>query len=638
MRQANWLQQFQRNITSQHGEDGMIEKIFEIIGTSNRWCVEFGAWDGKYLSNTWYLIKNRKWKSVQIEANSNKFLELQKTYEEDNVVSFCGVVGIESSVMFLDDYLGKTDIPINFDFLSIDVDGIDYQIWDSLSEYFPNVVCIECCPDCRNGEFHIHDEEYNKHIGSSLASIMDLGKKKGYELVGTIGVNAFFVRKELYALFGLETNDISKYEIYTTADRPTVIFIPTIIFIIPNMAWLYDYKSQFPLGILYIAMKFKEFGWNIRIWDTNIESIKDVPKADVYAFSAVYNTSLDIIRLAKWLRQNMSGQIIAGGVGVTLEPSKFIRYFDSLFIGESENQIKNYIADFRNASVKKMYEQKEMVDVSKVFPNRDFLEDSYVRTDSIFTDGDGFCKGGSTSIMFSRGCPSSCIFCCSPKLYNRKIRFRTVDSIIQEIKDIISKYKIRQFRVQDDTFTLNKSFLQELTKELKLLDIYYRCSTRADRVTEEILEMLYNSGCREIGIGVEVADNEILRKLKKNETIEQIIRAVYLIKKYSMKVRCFFMLGLPFDTEELMEKNIRFIEDNLIDNAVVCNFIPFPGTEVYENLSDFGITGIRKNSCMNIASHIPLVPNIQLEHMTKKEHIKIMKIFYLYLIRKGFII
>jgi len=411
-----------------------------------------------------------------------------------------------------------------------------------------------------------------------------------------------------------------------------------IIFVIPDMSWLYDYKAQFPLGILYLSTALRQMEWNVEIFDTNIKSIYLIPEADVYAFSVVYNTYQDSVRLAQQLRKcRPNSLLIVGGVAPTVEAIGFGDFFDCLFIGESEDSIKLFCKDYKRKDVKIAYKQSQQTDISYLLPDRSILPDDYVRTGSIFTGDEIYCKGGSTSIMFSRGCPFSCIFCCSPKLYGKKIRFRNVQSIVDEIQSIIDVYGIRQFRIQDDTFTIKLSFLKQLTKELKKLNIYYRCSTRVDVISDEVVQMLYDSGCREIGIGVEAADDKILHLLKKNITVEQISKAIKIIRKYPIKVRCFFMMGYPFDTEDLMYKNIRFIEDNRLDNVVTCNLIPFPGTELYENRSDFGITSIKRDACMNFASHIKLAPNFLCDAMSEDEHIRIMKIFYDYMIGKDFI-
>ena len=411
-----------------------------------------------------------------------------------------------------------------------------------------------------------------------------------------------------------------------------------LIFVIPDMSWLYDYKAQFPLGILYLARILKERGWEVEIFDSNAFPIETIKEAEIYAFSVVYNTMMSSIDLSKKIKHMFpNSKRIVGGVGPTLSLTHFTKDFDSIFMGESENTIKIFLEEYEKGIIRKIYKQEEQVDISNLLPDRSVLEDSYIRTSSVFTGNSSFCEGGSTSIIFSRGCPSNCIFCCSPKLYNRRVRFRPIDSIEFEVKQIIEMYGIKQFRVQDDTFTLNKTFVEKLTSCLKKLNIFYRCSTRADRVSEDIIDLLYESGCREIGLGVEAADNACLELLKKDTTVEQIETAISIIRKYPIKVRCFFMIGYPFDSFDLMYKNIDFIEKNNLDNVVCCNLMPFPGTALFDNKEKFGITHIKEKCCMNIASHIPLAPNYLCSGLSEEKHIEIMKIFYEYLLKKEFI-
>jgi len=411
-----------------------------------------------------------------------------------------------------------------------------------------------------------------------------------------------------------------------------------IIFIIPDMSWLYDYKAQFPLGILYLSKVLKKEGWTVEVFDSNVNSIESIPEADVYGFSVVYNTYSNSIHLAQSIRKKFKNScLIVGGVEPTLESSKFNECFDSIFIGEAEDTIKEFSDNHKRQYIKKYYYQNKTVDISDVLLDRTILSDDYIRTTSIFTGNVSYYTGGSTSIMFSRGCPCSCTFCCSPKLYEKKVRYRNIESIESEIKQIIKDYGIRQFRIQDDTFTLNLSFLRKVTECLKNLNIVYRCSTRADRITDEVVKLLFESGCKEIGFGVEVADNDALEILKKNITVEQIIEAIRIIRKYPIAIRCFFMIGWPFDTEDLMHKNINFIEDNKLDNVMCSNLIPFPGTELYDKKENFGITEIKPDCCMNLATHIKLAPNYKCSKLTEEKHIQVMQIFYDYLLKKEFI-
>jgi len=411
-----------------------------------------------------------------------------------------------------------------------------------------------------------------------------------------------------------------------------------MVFIIPDMSWLYDYKSQFSLGILCLATILKRESWDVEIFDTNANDIKNLPKADVYGISILYNTYESAIEISKYVRKKYPCSIIiCGGIYPTTSPEKFTTHFDCVFRGEAENTLKEFCDNFSVGDMyKQIYHETGQVDISDIIPDRSIVDESYIRTGSMFLDDESASTGGSTHLMFSRGCPGSCTFCCSPFFYKRRVRFRPVKSIIKEIKDIINTYSIRQFKIQDDTFTLKPSFLKELTGELKKLNIHYRCLTRADAIDDNVVQMLYDSGCREIALGIECADNEVLKLLKKNETVEDISQAITIIKKYPIKIRSFFIVGLPFDTKERMQKNIDFIEDNKLDHATISNLIPFPGTELYDKKEKFGITDIQEHTCMNVDSGIPFSPNIKCEHMTEEEHIEIMKIFYNYMVKRGF--
>ncbi len=202
---TNPLALYKKTITSQYGEDGVIEKIFEIIGTENRWCVEFGA--GSDNNNTWMLVNHKDWSGVLIETHPVYYKELARKYRNDK-----HVICLDDFVHFkgentLDAILARTPIPHNFDFLVIDIDGHDYQVWEAVSEYAPRVVMIEY-----NGNIPL-DVSFiqppNSRVirsGSSLRALVELGRKKGYELVYAHIANALFVRKELFPLFCLTDN------------------------------------------------------------------------------------------------------------------------------------------------------------------------------------------------------------------------------------------------------------------------------------------------------------------------------------------------------------------------------------------------------------------------------------------------
>ena len=203
-----WLAEYARNVTSQYGEDGIIHKILETIGKADRWCVEFGSWDGKNCSNTFDLIERRGYSAVLIEANARRFKDLVKTFgANERVVLLNAVVGFERDNC-LDRLLESTEIPTDFDLLSIDIDGNDYHVWEAVRAYKPKVVVIEFNPTIPPEVEFVQPRDMSVTQGSSLLSISKLGRSKGYELVAVTVTNALFVDTNYFPVFGIEDNSV----------------------------------------------------------------------------------------------------------------------------------------------------------------------------------------------------------------------------------------------------------------------------------------------------------------------------------------------------------------------------------------------------------------------------------------------
>ncbi len=206
------MRQYEKNITSQFGEDGIIEYLFSKIGVSDEpWCVEFGAWDGEYLSNTYNLVFNKGFNCVYIEGDSNKAKELRnKVSKLSNQKIFVLNNFVESQgVNSLDNLLGQTDIPKEFDLLSIDIDGIDYHVWKNFKDYNPKIVLIEHNPTIPPHLEYIPDEK-SSLVGASTLALYGLGQLKGYELVYCTDTNSIFVRKDFFQLFNINDNTPEK--------------------------------------------------------------------------------------------------------------------------------------------------------------------------------------------------------------------------------------------------------------------------------------------------------------------------------------------------------------------------------------------------------------------------------------------
>ena len=198
------LREFRANVYSQNGEDGVIQEVLKRLdlNESGTFC-EFGAWDGKKFSNTYNLLESFKWSGVYIEGDPEKYqdlLKLQHEYE-DSLICLNKFVSHQGDDT-LDKILQSTSMEKDFDLLSIDIDSFDYQVWDSLKNYSPKIVVIEVNSGLSGEHKQIHTVNKNGDVllqGSSYASTLELGKKKGYTCIYHYG-NMIFVRDDLFDL------------------------------------------------------------------------------------------------------------------------------------------------------------------------------------------------------------------------------------------------------------------------------------------------------------------------------------------------------------------------------------------------------------------------------------------------------
>lgn len=210
VKKTNKFAAFAKNEYSQFGEDGIIEAILEYLPNKNNWCVEFGAWDGIHLSNTYNLIKTKDYESVLIEADSKKFQVLKENLKDFKAVLVNEFVMFEG-INTLDNILSKTPIPKDFDFLSIDIDGNDYYILESLISYKPKVICIEYNPTIPNEVSYIQPRDFKIQRGSSALAILNLAISKGYSLATTTECNLILVSDDYWQHLGMEKGDLSDF-------------------------------------------------------------------------------------------------------------------------------------------------------------------------------------------------------------------------------------------------------------------------------------------------------------------------------------------------------------------------------------------------------------------------------------------
>jgi len=181
------LREYEHGVYSQGGEDGVLRRVFECIGTSNRYFVEFGAWDGRHLSNTAHLRVDHGWSGLLMEGSAERRGE--GVWQE--------LVTVEN----IESLFARYRVPERFDLLSIDIDGNEYWVWKALRSFRARVVVIEYNVFFGTAVSKTmpydpeHDWDKSLFHGASLAALRKLGREKGYSLVHTdsYAPNAFFV-------------------------------------------------------------------------------------------------------------------------------------------------------------------------------------------------------------------------------------------------------------------------------------------------------------------------------------------------------------------------------------------------------------------------------------------------------------
>jgi len=188
-------------------------------------------------------------------------------------------------------------------------------------------------------------------------------------------------------------------------------------------------------------------------------------------------------------------------------------------------------------------------------------------------------------ILGTRGCPYRCTFCCARPLWG-KTRYRSAENVIEEIKDVMTRYKSRDFCLQDDTLTSDRKRILELCQriiELKL-KINWRGLTRVDCVDDELLDTMKKAGCCGVFLGIESGSDRMLKLLKKGITVEKILRATKLLDKHKLDYAAFFMGGFPQETEEDLLQTLDLMKKMRPIHLTFNVFTPLPGSELYNEI------------------------------------------------------
>jgi hypothetical protein len=199
------LNRYEFKVFSQAGEDGIISEIFNRIGTTNKFFVEFGVGNGLENNSTYLLVKG--WQGYWIEGSERFCKSIRQSFEDLIANQQLTLKNTFITAANIEDLFREGNVPTELDLLSIDIDGNDYWVWQAITNYRPRVVILEynaIYPPESSWVMQYnpsHQWKYNSHVGSSLKALEKLGHQQGYKLVGCSfsGVNAFFVREDLLA-------------------------------------------------------------------------------------------------------------------------------------------------------------------------------------------------------------------------------------------------------------------------------------------------------------------------------------------------------------------------------------------------------------------------------------------------------
>ena len=193
-------------------------------------------------------------------------------------------------------------------------------------------------------------------------------------------------------------------------------------------------------------------------------------------------------------------------------------------------------------------------------------------------------------VMATRGCPYKCTFCSSA---NTKLRKRSVDLVLEEVKLLHERHGIREFHMVDDNFTLEMDYAKEFTRALIDRNLPVSWATpngvRLERLDKPLLELMKQAGFYSLSVGIESGSDRIRIKMKKGSNLHKVRKDLHMIKEVGgIDVTGFFILGFPTETREDIEATLRFSRELPLQRAAFHSFIPLPGTEVWREMEATG--------------------------------------------------
>jgi radical SAM superfamily enzyme YgiQ (UPF0313 family) len=187
-----------------------------------------------------------------------------------------------------------------------------------------------------------------------------------------------------------------------------------------------------------------------------------------------------------------------------------------------------------------------------------------------------------------RGCPYPCSYCTAQTYYGAKLRRRSVEKVRDEIRRNVDVHEVKELFFWSDTFTIDKRYVISLSEAIAPLGVSWASNSRVDTIDEELARAMRRAGCWMISFGIESGDQDLLDAAGKGATVEQAERAVAVVKAAGIKAAGHFVLGLPGETRESLERTLALADRLPLDFEQFYCAVPFPGSRLYEEAREKG--------------------------------------------------
>jgi len=361
-----------------------------------------------------------------------------------------------------------------------------------------------------------------------------------------------------------------------------------------------------PLGLLYISGYLKQHNITNYVYDATFYSYQnqlefiEEKQPKVVAIYTNLMTKLNVVTLVKELITNITygfPKIFIGGPDITYNLENYLNLgAHFLIIGEGEETtLELYkavttkssfdkiqgIAYLEENKVVKTPPRIKMKDLSELpLPNREAIPvDKYLKT---WKDFHG---QSSMTVSTQRGCPYTCKWC-STAVYGQSYRRRPADLVAKELKGLKETYNPDTIWFVDDVFTVShkwiKSFHEEVIKQDAIIP--FECITRAERLTDEVLQLLKEAGCYRIWIGAESGSQKIVDAMDRRVDINVVKSAIQKTNSLGMETGTFIMLGYPGEEEEDITKTVAYLKDANPTHFTITLAYPIKGTALYNDI------------------------------------------------------